>query len=64
MGFLSERFFDAPGADATGTNAYASCLAIHQSTDILKVGLENSFGYPVGMADLVANHLCFSTHRA
>lgn len=59
---ISECFLDPAATDASGADTNTLCLAVNQCPDILKVWTKCSFADTVGMADLVANRLCLSTH--
>jgi len=58
----SGDFNHTAGLNAVRANLHFFRPAVVQSTDILKIRVETSLGYIMGMADIVANHRFFSTY--
>jgi hypothetical protein len=53
---------DTTGLETTGADYHFSGLAVGESADALKIGVEASFGYVMGMADIAADHRFFSAN--
>jgi hypothetical protein len=57
-------FFDFSAPQASGADPNTLSLAVDQCSDWLEVGLEDPFGFVVGMTDVMARLATFTTEIA